>query len=451
MAYRPATISPSSLANNKLCPGFRSSGESSAASDDGEIYHGHMEKLCLSERDTWDKYISETEMSNDMRWLVRESIREFGTFLTENLPRFPNFRMVRRRNTKVFLKTKRLDPGVYTECELDLGGGRHGRIDCMIVPSDGGPVVILDWKSSRTSHDYTLQITRYAVAVNDLCPLHDQFVCGIVAPRLPEEDQLRIGMGPEDLEATRREVREIEERVDRMAVDATVVGAPSDACQYCRFSGQCRFQSQYVDGAKPVLEGGGALQLAAANMEAAAPGSDAEKKAKATANAVDVFRKLTAPGSVFAGTRLTLQPATPEERGLRRLVLKTMADIFDAVKKDDAKWIAEHPGTVALPGYKIQTQRGKPSVPPENEADMRAAFVAKYALETDELLDCSTLSTTRLERLLVETRGIGKTAAKAEVAKVKEPFTVRGADVVKWVASEKSRALEVSKVDKEFA
>ena len=82
---------------------------------------------------------------------------------------------------------------------------------------------------------------------------------------------------------------------------------------------------------------------------------------------------------------------------------------------------------------------------------MRAAFVSKYALDDAELLDCSTLSTTKLERLLVETRGIGKTAAKAEVAKVKEPFTVRGADVVKWVASEKSKELELAKADKEFA
>ena len=451
MAYRPATISPSSLGYNKHCPGFRSSGESNAASDDGEIYHDHMEKICLMEREAWDKYINETEMSNDMRWLVRESARELGTFLTESLPRIQGFRMVRRRNTKVFLKTKRLDPGVYTECELDLGGGRHGRIDCMIVPSNDDPVTILDWKSSRSSHDYTLQITRYAVAVNDLCPMHDKFVCGIVAPRLPEEDQLRIGMGPEDLDATRREVREIEERVDRMSVDPTIVGHPSDACQFCRFSGQCRFQSSYVDGARPLLEGGGALQLAGANMDAATPGSSAEKSAKATASAVDTFRKLTAPGSVFEGVRLTLQPANPAERGLRRLVLKTMADIFDAVKKDDARWIAEHPGTIALPGYKIQVQRGKPSVPPENETEMRAAFVAKYALDDAELLDCSTLSTTRLEQLLVETRGIGKTAAKAEVAKIKEPFTVRGADVVKWVANEKSKELEMSKADKEFA
>lgn len=450
MAYKPIVISPSNLGYSEHCPGFRSSGESNAASEEGEIYHAHMEKICLSDRETWDKYVEETEMSNDMRWLVRESVRELKSFLVEKLKPMPNYKMVRRRNTKVFLKTKRLDPGVYVECTLDLGGGRHGRIDCMIVPSDG-PVTILDWKGSRTSHDYTLQITRYAVAVNDLCPLHDQFVCGIVAPRLPEEDQLRIGMGPEDLEATRRRVRAIEERVDRMSVDPTIVGHPSDACQFCRFSGQCRFQSSYVDGARPLLEGGGALQLAGANMDAATPGSSAEKSAKATASAVDTFRKLTAPGSVFEGVRLTLQPANPAERGLRRLVLKTMADIFEAVKKDDARWIAEHPGTVALPGYKIQVQRGKPSVPPENEAEMRAAFVAKYALDDAELLDCSTLSTTKLERLLVETRGIGKTAAKAEVAKIKEPFTVRGADVVKWVASEKSKELELAKADKEFA
>ena len=449
MAYKPMVVSPSSLGYVEKCPRFRSSGEDNAASEDGTLYHEHMENVCKLPREEWDGYVEKTEMSNDMRWLVRESVRELSSLLLEKLDPVPDFR-IKRRKGGTFLKTKRLKPGLYTECEVELGGGRHGYIDLMIVPAEG-PVTIADWKSSRNDHDYTLQIMRYALAVHDLCPQHDEFVCCVVAPRLSEECQLRLPVAKQDLEEFRKRVASIEERADRSANDDTVDGCPSDACSFCHWAGSCRYQAHYVDGARPLLEGGGALQLVGANIDAAAPGSSAEKSAKATASAVDTFRKLTAPGSVFEGVRLTLQPATPAERGLRRLVLKTMADIFDAVKKDDARWIAEHPGTIALPGYKIQVQRGKPSVPPENEAEMRAAFVAKYALDDAELLDCSTLSTTKLERLLVETRGIGKTAAKAEVAKVKEPFTVRGADVVKWVASEKSKELELAKTDKEFA
>lgn len=449
MAYKPATISPSSLGYNDLCPGFRSSGESNAASDDGTLYHEHMEKLCALGPDGRDLYLEKAEMSNDMKWLVRESLKELNSFLTEALPPKPNFRMVRRRGTNVFLKTKKLEPGVYTECEVDLGGGRHGYIDCMIVPSDG-PVTIIDWKSSRNDHDYSLQIRRYAVAVNDLCPMHSEFVCCIVAPRLSAECQLRLPMAKADIDAARDKVREIEERVDRMAVDATVGGHPSDACQFCRWSGQCRFQNQYVDGAKPVLEGDGAAELAGRTMDQATTDSQ-EKTAKATVSAVNVFRELTKPGSVFGGVKLTLNPSTPEERGLRRIVMKTMANIFDAVKADDAKWIADHPGTVAVPGFKIQEQRGRPSVPKENETDMRAAFVAKYGLTSDEVMDCSTFDPGKVVDVLVTSRGYKKTEAKAEVDRVKEPFTVRGANVVKWVASEKVRELKVSKADGELA
>lgn len=446
MAYRPATISPSSLGYNDLCPGFRSSGESNAASDDGTLYHGHMEKLCALQSEERDIYVEKTEMSNDMRWLVRESAKELNSFLVEKLSPRPNFRMVRRRGTNVFLKTKKLEPGVYTECEVDLGGGRHGYIDCMIVPSDG-PVIIIDWKSSRNDHDYSLQIKRYAVAVNDLCPLHEEFICCIVAPRLSAECQLRIPMAKADIEAARAKVREIEERVDRMAVDATVGGHPSDACQFCRWSGQCRFQNQYVDGAAPVLGGEGAYELAGRTMDNAQTGSD-EKAAKAVSSSINVFRELTKPGSVFEGTRLTLNPTNPQERGLRRIVMKTMASIFDAVKKDDAKWIADHPGTLAIPGFKIQEQRGKASVPKENESELRAAFVSKYGLTPDEVMDCSTFDPNKVVEVLITSRGYKKTDAKTEVEKTKEPFTVRGANVIKWVASEKAHKLTVeSKAD----
>lgn len=441
MAYKPMTVSPSSLGYVEKCPRFRSSGEDNAASEDGTLYHGHMEALCQLPREQWDEYVEKTEMSSDMRWLVRASVRELGSLVTEVLDPVKDFR-IRKRTSGVFLKTKRLKPGIYTECELDLGGGRHGYIDLMIVPSEG-PITIVDWKSSRNDHDYTLQIERYALAVNDLCPMHDAFICCIVAPRLSEECQLRIPVGKPDLGEIRVRVRAIEERADRSANDDTVVGCPSDACAFCHWSGRCKYQGQYVDGAKPLLEGGNAMQLAGKNLDAANTDSQL-KAAKATISSVDTFRKLTAPGSVFEGVRLTLLPQTPEERGLRRLVLKTMADIFDAVKKDDAKWIADHPGTVELPGYKIQEQRGKASVPPENEAEMVSAFIAKLGLTDQEVIDCSKLSKTKLVDHLVDFRGMKKTVAKAEVDKIEEPYTVRGASVIKWVANEKARAVKIA-------
>lgn len=436
MAYKPSIVSPSSLAAVEKCPRFRPNGEETEASADGTLFHEHMEAICQLPREKWDEYVEKTEMSNDMRWLVKGAVRELGSLLLENLSPVQDFRIKFRKGNQPFLKTKRLKPGLYTECEVELGGGRHGYVDAMLVPADG-PVYIIDWKSSHNDHDYTLQIMRYALAVNTLCPQHDAFICCVVAPRLSEESQLRIPVGKEELEVFAKRVAAIEERADRSANDDTVPGCPSEACQYCHWSGMCRYQGQYVEGASKVMEGGGPLQLVGANMDAATTESQL-KSAKTVFNSVNVFKQLTAPGSVFEGTRLTLQPQTPAERGLRRLVLKTMADVFEAVKKDDARWVMQNPGTVELPGYKIQTQRGKASVPAENTEDMKKAFVAKYALDDQEVAACSEFSTTLLLNHLVDMRGMKKTVAKAEIEKVKEPFTVRGAEVVKWVASEKA-------------
>lgn len=443
MAYKPTIVSPSSLAAVEKCPRFRPNGEETEASADGTLFHEHMEAICALPRDQWDGYVEKTEMSSDMRWLVRGAVRELSSLLVENLSPVPDYRIKFRKGGQPFLKTKRLKPGLYTECEVELGGGRHGYIDAMLISEDG-PVYIIDWKSSRVDHDYTLQITRYAMAVNALCPQHTDFICCVVAPRLGEESNLRLAVGPEELEAARRRVAEIEARADRSANDDSIPGCPSDACQYCHWHASCKYQQQYVEGAAQVMEDGGPLQLAGANMDAATTESQL-KAAKTVFNSVNVFKQLTAPGGMFEGVRLTLMPQSPAERGLRRLVLKTMADVFDAVKKDDARWVAQNPGTVELPGYKIQTQRGKASVPPENMEAMKKAFIAKYALDDQEVAACSEFSTSLLIDHLVDHRGMKKTATKAEVEKVKEPFTVRGAEVVKWVASEKATKLLVAK------
>lgn len=443
MAYKPMIVSPSSLAAVEKCPRFRPSGEETEASADGTLFHEHMEAICQLPRGRWDDYVEKTEMSGDMRWLVRAAVRELGSLLVEDLEPVPDARLKFRKGGQPFLKTKRLKPGVYTECEVELGGGRHGYIDLMIVPADDGPVYIVDWKSSRNEHDYTLQLLRYAVAVNQLCPQHTRFICCVVAPRLGEDAQLRLPVDGEALNDAVRRIAQIEATADQSANDETIPGCPSEACAFCHWSGMCKYQGQYVEGAKPLADSTEALAVAERNLEAASTDND-KKKAKTIFNSVNAFRALTGPGAVYDGVRLTLQPQTPAERGLRRLVLKTLDDIFEAVKKDDARWIAQNPGTVELPGYRIQTQRGKASVPPENAAEMRKAFVAKYGLTDDEVLECSEFSTSLLVDLLVDKRGMKKTSAKAEVDKVKEPFTVRGAEVVKWVASEKATKLVVA-------
>lgn len=427
MAYKPAIVSPSSLAAVEQCPRFRPSGEDTQASLDGTMFHEYMEKIVGLPREQWDEFVEKAEISNDLKWLLRGAVETLKSLLLERLETVPDYRIKFKKGGQQFLKTKRLKPGLYTECEVELGGGRHGYIDLMIVPGDG-PVYIVDWKSSRVSHDYELQLARYAMAVNTLCPQHDAFICCVVAPRLGEEDQLRLTVGPEELAKYRERVKAIEERADRSANDDSIPGCPSDACTWCHWNGCCKYQGQVMQGVVGEV--------------AAKPTSSEDP---AVAKAVDAYRALAS--GVFSGVRLTLTPATDAERGFRRAALKAVADIFDAVKKDDAKWVEEHPGQTEVPGFKISVARGRTSLDKSRQDEFRAAVVASYGLTDQEVLRCSAIDVGMLTDYLVDVRGAGKpTAVEKDVKRIMEPFTVSGTPTVRWTASKTAGATRAAQI-----
>lgn len=422
--FKPAVVSPSSLAAVEQCPRYRPGGEDTQASLDGTMFHEYMETIVGLPREQWDEFTEKQEMSNDMKWLVRGAVETLKSLLLEKLDPVPDYRIKFKRGHQPFLKTKRLKPGLYTECEVELGNGRHGFLDLMIVPPEG-PVTIIDWKSSRLEHDYTLQLGRYAVAVNDLCPRHDQFICCVVAPRLGEEAQLRLPVGDVELDKLRKRIEVIERRADWSSNDDSIPGCPSDACQYCRYNGRCKYQSQVMVGVVGEV--------------VAKPTSVCPVEDESTAKAVDAYRALaTGP---FAGVRLTLTPQTDAERGFRRAALKAVADIFDAVKKDDAKWVEEHPGQTEVPGFKISVTRGRTSLDKSRQDEFRAAVVASYGLTDQEVLRCSAIDVGMLTDYLVDVRGAGKPAAvEKDVKRIMEPFTVSGAPTVRWTASKTTGA-----------
>lgn len=404
--YKVPRVSPSALAATEQCPRFRPDGKDNDASIDGTLFHETMERLVTEfNPDTWPAEIAKMDLSPDLRSLVvaaSASVKDlaFAPEYVSNLRGFgifPNFRL-RMRGGKP--RVAPLKPGVYPECEVDRGQNRHGYIDLMVVTPEG-LVFILDYKSNRASKDFRLQLAAYACDVNRLCPAHDSFVCIVIAPRLDEEDQLRMELGPADLDAYRRRIGRIEELADRSANDDGIPGRPCDACQYCHWAGICKFQAE---------------------------------DAAAVVQYEPTVARLVQRG-IYAGEPLTPEtfrsPATPAQRGLRRAVLKNLEAMIDAMKDGDREWVRLNPAT-EIPGWKVSFARGRSVLDKTRMKEIRQAVMSRFGFTPEELADVSTVDTKLLEENLVTVCGYAKKAAAEEVKRCLEPFSAAGSPVLRW-------------------
>ena len=404
--YKVPRVSPSALAATEQCPRFRPDGKDNDASIDGTLFHETMERLVTEfNPDTWPAEIAKMDLSPDLRSLViaaSASVKDLA-FAPEYVssPKgfgiFPNFRL-RMRGGKP--RVAPLKPGVYPECEVDRGQNRHGYIDLMVVTPEG-LVFILDYKSNRASKDFRLQLAAYACDVNRLCPAHDSFVCIVIAPRLDEEDQLRMELGPTDLDAYRRRIGHIEELADRSANDDGIPGHPCDACQYCHWAGTCKFQAE---------------------------------DAVAVVRYEPPVARLVQRG-IYAGEPLTPEtfrsPATPAQRGLRRAVLKNLEAMIDAMKDGDKEWVRLNPAT-EVPGWKVSFAKGRSILDKTRMKEIRQAIMSRFGFTPEELADVSTVDAKLLEENLVTVCGYAKKAAAEEVKRCLEPFSAAGSPVLRW-------------------
>jgi len=420
MAYRIQKISPSALAATEMCPRFRPDGKENEAAVDGTLMHEYAEQMVSVPRSQWDGWIATREASPDMKGMLEEIASSLKTILVEELPVFPNFRLrpIRGKPRKSPLK-----PGLYPECEVDRGGGRHGYIDLMVVTPEG-LVYICDYKSSRVSHDFSLQIAAYACEVNRLCPAHENFICQIIAPRLEEEDQQKLTVGPDEIVKWNKRIAHIEEIADRSANDDSIVGVPCEACQYCRWNAlnRCKYQSAAVQA---VAEAANEDQVTVA-----------PKTGKTTI--VQSLANLVGPGGPYAGETVTsqtfLNPATPRQRGLRRACMKFLETFIKAAKEDDATWAAQFPPerqATLVPGFSISTVKGRSSVDTARTADIREAVMARFHMNIEEVFEISSVDLNLLAETLVRD-GLSKKKADEEIKKCLEPFMVQGAPSVRW-------------------
>lgn len=404
--YKIRRVSPSSLAATEKCPRFRPDGRDNAASLDGTAFHAAMEALVQLPPDTWAKAAAEmSDLTPDLRGLVlgaAEVVKPIA-FPPEALAAPDKYKVYPNARLRLRGGRPRVSPmaaGVYPEIEVDRGDGAHGYIDLMVVTPEG-LVYIVDYKSNRVSKDFRLQLAAYACDVNRLCPAHDSFVCAVIAPRLGEEDQLRMELGPSDIEAYRKRIKEIEFRADWSANDDSIPGCPGEQCQFCRYNGTCRYQAA---------------------------------DAAAVVDYVPAASRLVSQG-VYAGERITPEtfraPATPRQRGLRRALLKNLEAMIEAMKDGDREWVRLNPGA-EIPGWKVSFAAGRSTLDKSRMDDVRAALMSRFGLSPEEVLKVSAVDASLLEKDLSEKCGYTKKAAAEEVKRCLAPYSRPGAPVLRW-------------------
>ena len=421
MAYKVQKVSPSALAATEMCPRFRPDGKENDAAVDGTLMHEFAEQLVQVPRDQWYGWIATRDASPDMKGMLEEIAETLLTIVTEDMPVFTDYRMRLRAGKP---RKTPLKPGLYPECEVERGGGRHGYIDLMIVTPEG-LVYICDYKSSRVSHDFSLQIAAYACEVNRLCPAHENFICQIIAPRLKEEDQQQLTIvGPTDISKWNERIAHIEEVADRSANDDSIVGVPCEACQYCRWNAlnRCKYQAAATQAVAEVVDEDQVLVSA--------------KTGKTTI--VQALANLVGPNGPYAGEVVTsqtfLNPPTPSQRGLRRACLKFLETFIEAAKEDDRTWAGQFPPeqqATLVPGFSIATVKGRSTVDTSRTADIREAVMSRFHMNIEEVFEVSSVDTKMLaEKLVVD--GWTKKKADEEIKKCLEPFMNVGAPSVRW-------------------
>lgn len=418
MAYRIQKVSPSALAATEQCPRFRPDGKDSAASIDGTLMHEFAEQMVSVPKTTRREWIAGLMASLEMKAMLGQIADELEAIVPEDLPVFVGFRL---RPIRGKPRKSQLKPGFYPECEIDRGGGRHGYMDLMVVTAEG-LVYILDYKSNRVEKDFSLQLGAYACDVNRLAPAHDHFLCRIIAPRLGDDAQQELALGPAELQAFNDRIAAIEAKADDSANDDSIPGVPCDACQYCHWSGRCRYQASASLGV---------CETCTTNLTTVSP-----KQKKVTV--VQALSSLVGPGGPYEGevvdSTTFLNPATPKQRGLRRACLKFLEVAIAAAKDQDAEWVANVPAEKLksiVPGFMISYVKGRSHVAEGMESEADETLAARFALSPEELTAVSRIDLTSLKGLLV-TRGLSEKKADEEVSKCLEPYMTQGAPSVRW-------------------
>lgn len=438
--YKPMTVSPSNLAATERCPGFRPDGEDTQAGIDGTMFHDIMEDLVQQPYDQWENFAATRQgASPQLLGLVESATADLKTIVTEPMSVYPSYRLKMRhdRDGNDLPRKSPLKPGLYPELQLDRGGGRHGYIDLLVVLPEGLCYVV-DYKSNRVSKDFSWQLGAYACDVNRLCPAHKDFVCAIIAPRLDDDEQVRMTVGEKEIAVLRERIATIEQRADDFGTNDEVVGCPGDQCEHCHRKGKCKY-----------------MALAACSVSETVSGDfrkESEKTRKVTV--IPSPRSLTAPGGAYEGEVITAEtfsnPPTVRQRGLRRACLKYLETMIEAAKKDDASWAAEWSDEQLkdmVPGFTVSRRSGRGSFDDTCVPVLRQKLMSEFGMTIEDVFECSVPDKGLLKEHLSAVNGWTKKKAEDEVKKMYEPYTTAGAPTLFWVQKAPSKT---AAIDAEF-
>ena len=403
MAYKVSKVSPSSLAATETCPRFRPDGKENDAAAEGTLLHACLEEMVSVPQGQWASWTATRDLSAEHKGLLEEAANQLQSILMgwTDYTVYTDFRL-KTRNGKP--RKAKLRPGLYPECEIERGQGRHGYIDLMIVKPDGF-VVIIDWKFVRQEgHDYELQLGAYACDVNRICPAHTEFECRIVAPRLTDDAIESHLWDADSLKAIADRISLIEARADQSANDDSILGCPGDYCQYCHWAGKCKYQAQTA------LQVADRMDVIAAMME----------------------------GTAYEGEPLTretfMAPATTAQRGLRRAFIKFFKSVVDQWVDDDKAWTSENKG-VEVPGWKIGWRSGRASLDKSRMPEIRDAIMSKLGLSEDDVDMVSVVDLSLLKELLVTNLGYSEKLAAQKVQEALDSLMTVGAPYTVWTQS----------------
>lgn len=407
MAYKVQTVSPSALSATELCPRYRPNGEDNDAATEGTLLHECLEHLVEQPADLWDSWITTQEVSVEHKGLLEEAAAQIKSIIEPGMQVYTD-KQLKPRYRKGKLLRQKLQPGLYPELEVETAKGRHGYIDLLVMLSSG-VAVIVDYKFERKEKTHDLQLARYAMCVFDYLPSVIGIEARIIAPRIHGDEIEKYLWSREDIDVYRQRITDIEVRADQSANDPSIAGHPSDACTYCHWSGKCPYQ------ANATLSVVGAL---------------------------DVARSVMIPNGPYAGEELTLQtftdPATVEQRGLRRAFVKFLTAAIKKWTDDDKAWAdkTRDPDTgirlVDVPGWNIGWNSGRATLDRSRESEIHQAIMSAFNMSIDELFELCEVQESKLVEDVIRHSGCTDAEAKERVARVLDQFKVKGGGYPVW-------------------
>lgn len=285
-------------------------------------------------------------------------------------------------------------PGTYmpeATVRSELNGTQ--RMDFVAVTQSGDTAIVADFKFVRGEPDARLQLNAYALSIMEILPDVQSVLALAPAPRTIAPDYSAT-VFRRDIPAVRGEIEGIIAR----AQDKFTPGHPCEFCCTCAGNGRCPWQAA-------------------------------------------TLREIAVDPAVAIVTKdQLLDPATPYDRGRRRMLIQWLEKLVDAAKDQDKAWAIANPDT-PLPGWTVTMTAGRKCIDKDRRLEACKLAEAHLQVAGDDLLGCTAVDPAALSALVSMRDGLSKAQADAKVQQALAPVMVRGAAYPVMRREAKSRQL----------